>query len=666
MKRAAHKLALNSAAAVLMIGAAEARDVTASDPGALTAALEDLAPGDRVVLAPGDYGELRLGGASYSPGVQFASADPANPARFTQVRLTDVAGVSLKDLKVAYGPTVAPASSNAIFILRSRDVSVDGGEALGSADGDPTNDGNAIVIDDSRAVTISRVRLHNALRGVTIYDSDDVVVTDSVFEANAADGLAGGGVVGLTVERNVFRDFDLADPENVHPDAIQLWDRGAARANENVRIVGNAILRGSGDPVQGIFINSKRTPSVGVTIEDNIVHQSMPQGIAVHKASDVAIRRNTVAAYDWSHDLPAIDVRDPGGTFVVEGNLAPSYRMAAGAEARDNVTLSYDDPWAEGFVDRWLVAPYEGARTVAADLSALGGAGARYADDVADGAPDDMRHALAAPARLDDFTFSLGAGSASDWRYFIAPMNGAFANPSFRELGAGAGGPTADWRFNEPGLARIDARVGGAVRSKLVRVFPTTLVDLAAGLGDDGAPSFIDAAPERADLEGAAAGYGVEGDVRFATFNGSKPADGAQYFVAQDPALSTALRLRIDARLRRSAPGGDWERMINLPGVYLVRFRNDQLRFQVTNRAGETGRIVVDAPSLVGATWRDLALVYDGVEGRLSVEVDGAVVASKSGPTGPIKREPNQKLYLGGEPWGASFKGDVQRLTISR
>ncbi len=324
-------------AAILFAVPAAAADVVVADVRALEAALAGAAAFDRILVAPGYYGDLTIGPRAGRGAVTIVAADAAAQPVFRSIVLNDVHGLTLQNLTVAFGSTLAPREEQAIAVRRSSSVRLERLEVSSAANANPADDAVGIVIRDSRAVTVAGVELHDVFRGVVIFDSDSIAVTGSRFERIGSDGVAARGAVDLQVENNVFTDFTPVDPVKWHPDAIQLWSRGASRANERVVIRGNVVRRGAGGPTQGVFIKSPEIASRDILVEGNTIVQSMGQGIFVQNGVGIVIRNNSLSAVAPLLHPPAIEVRAPFDDAAVEDNVAPKFRLPPGVAARRNV-----------------------------------------------------------------------------------------------------------------------------------------------------------------------------------------------------------------------------------------------------------------------------------------------------------------------------------------
>lgn len=323
-------------AVLAFAGAAEAADIEAGDARALGAALARAQAGDRILLAPGDYGDLTIGPRRGKGALTLAAADAGSPPVFRSVFIRDAEGVTLSDLIVAFGPAARPLADRAVEIRRSSAIRLERLHVFSAANDDASDDGYGVIVGDSGDVAVIDSRFNDLFRGAAFYDSDDARVSGNSFARIGSDGVVARGARGLTVENNTFTDFTPADPVKWHPDAIQLWSRGAARASERIVIRGNVIRRGAGAPTQGVFIKTPEIASRDILIEGNRIEQSMGQGVFVQNAAGVTIRNNTLAAVEPLMHPPAIEVRAPFEDAVVENNKAPKFRLPAEVDASGN------------------------------------------------------------------------------------------------------------------------------------------------------------------------------------------------------------------------------------------------------------------------------------------------------------------------------------------
>jgi nitrous oxidase accessory protein NosD len=325
-----------AAFALFLAVPAGAADIPAADALTLAAAIARAGPGDRILLARADYGDAVIGPRRGRGALTIAAANGADPPVFRSIFVREAEVLTLENLRVSFGASAAPLTDRAIEIRRSTRVRLNGLTIESSVNGVSTDDASGLIIRDSRDVAVATTSFSDVFRGAVVYDGSDVTISASRFARLGSDGVAGRGVQGLTIENNTFTDFTPADPVKWHPDAIQLWSRGAKRANERIVIRGNDISRGAGAPAQGVFLKSPEIASRDILIEGNRIEQAMGQGVFVQHASDVTIRGNTLIAAEPVLHPPAIEVRAPFANAIVEDNEAPRYRLPAGVEARGN------------------------------------------------------------------------------------------------------------------------------------------------------------------------------------------------------------------------------------------------------------------------------------------------------------------------------------------
>ena len=176
-----------------------------------------------------------------------------------------------------------------------------------------------------------------------------------------------------------------------------------------------------------------------------------------------------------------------------------------------------------------------------------------------------------------------------------------------------------------------------------------------------------DASAYSLPLSGGPADFGADLDGGFALFNGLPAASGGAYISSAHAAeASTAERLVIEARLRRSSDAFVWQTLASVPNSWLVRMRGDALQALFVDRDGRLSKLAISHLGVSDGVWRDLKIVYDGAEATISAFVDGELKGSIIVPGGPIARQPTQSLYIGGTPWGATFAADVRRFMLSR
>ena len=321
------RYALMAALALVSTHGAAAADWAASSAADLDRAIASASAGDRILLAEGDYGRLALINRNYAATVAIEAQDPARPPRFRSIVIERSSRIALRALSVTFGPSPRPQSDVVVRVSNARFVTLDAMRIASAPNGVAGDDATGAVVRSSADVEIANSVFDETYRGVVSFDSDHVRIRRNVIVRSGVDGVAARGAEDLVVEDNYIADFLVIDPVALHPDGVQIWSKGAKRPNRNIIIRRNLIRRGEGDPAQGVFMRTQELRSIGVIIEDNVIDQSMGQGVAIENAQDAVIRRNTLLPARRSEPAPAIDVRD--AVVTVENNLAAVYRKVA-------------------------------------------------------------------------------------------------------------------------------------------------------------------------------------------------------------------------------------------------------------------------------------------------------------------------------------------------
>jgi len=635
-----------------------AADVTVLDRSALVDAIEVASPGDTILLAPGDYGTLTVNDKNFAPALTLRAADKSNPPRFTSVKALNGSGLHFDGFRVAYGATAAPLTTYAVEINGVDDFVFAGSEIYSAQDDVRTNDGYGIFVRNSDNVLIEQNFIHDVFRGVAIFEVGEGIVRENLITKAGSDGIVGRGLVNVTIEANIMKDFNVIDPVAHHPDGIQIWSREALRRTQNVSIIRNVVLRGIGDPFQGILIGTNELPADGLTIENNVIHQSMPQGIYVGRAKNIVLNNNTVTAFDWENDRPGIEIRSPAGAATANNNIARAYRLASSVVQNNNVEINFYNPWIETYADSLMASPFEGVDAVPGDFRRRTNYGANGFIEAIEAFPEvsdiSIQHVRQAQHLLDGIDVAIASASSANWAFYEAGngtqtfATGINASHQFMTSGVGA--------------VEVSANTDGQTHQsgKKIRVHAAEIIDFTFENG------IVDAAGEAINFSGDAASYGSEGGIGFASFNGLKPKDGGEIFTSDvSPKASSANDLSIEARVRRPVSTG-WQILAVVPSAYEVRFNGNHVRLSVWNADGVVKRVTAYNTGIADRNWHDVRLQYTAGTGLIEIIIDGIVKAQGNGPGGRIAYQPGQRLYVGGSPWIASFKGDVERLTIRR
>ena len=335
-----------------------------ADPAAAVAAA---APGDRVLLGPGDYGAVRLAGITADPPITIRSADPAAPARLGALRIDRSSGLSIEGLLVegarapeGKGGRPLVLVTEAASDIRLRELTVRSGAGYAGWDAATW-----------RATARDGVELRGTRNELT--DSSIVAVRTGVtvwgpgarVSGNLVDGFSRDGMRGLgddgRFEGNRIQNCVKVDGN--HHDGFQSWSRGpdgksgggvvrGVVLKDNV-ILGSADRRLAAPACPGLHgIGMFDGMYEDWLIEGNQIEIDAWHGITVMGGINVRIVGNYVSnqtpglpgpPWTWITLAAHKDGR-PGAGNLVEGNQATAFRQGGERMGTDpRVTVMRDN-----------------------------------------------------------------------------------------------------------------------------------------------------------------------------------------------------------------------------------------------------------------------------------------------------------------------------------
>lgn len=343
-------------AAAMVGGQALAADLPVRTDEDVRVALGQARPGDAIVFSPGVYSAIRITNRHWAaPGITLRPAVGAK--------------VIIRSKAIGAGPFVFDGASG---------VTIDGLEL-------DTFDGVGVYMGDGERLVVKNSEIHGAIvgpdeirkkGGLAVSFGDGCVdcalinthihhvgggvngssMVNAKIIGNRLHDLRGDGMhfrpgVGrdggfsIVIEGNELRDF-YKQPAD-HLDAIQLATSAITTPPDGIIIRRNVILRGAGDPPQGIFANNESGNIYRrVEITENLVAGGHYHGITLRMADAPVIRGNYVTGDKGSRDgnnimTPWIKVMDSTGA-VVSGNFTtsgPIFERTTVADDRGNAPL---------------------------------------------------------------------------------------------------------------------------------------------------------------------------------------------------------------------------------------------------------------------------------------------------------------------------------------
>ena len=262
-------------------------------------------PGDRIVLATGDYGPLKLKGRKFAaPGVVIEAA-PGAKVTFSSIVIDGLEGLTIKGVDVDitsenYGVTVVNASR----------VTLSGLKIHAPKDKSP----NAMILRYDHEVTVEDCEIHDVSFGIAFLESDHLRILRNNFTDLQVDSIRGSSSY-TQVIGNHAQNFHPHQGD--HPDFIQFWGPGQGARDKGNVIRDNVYQRGDGDVAQGIFIGDNED----IEITGNALLGSMYNAIALASVNRALVEGNFVQSYD---DMGArIVTRGVSSDVTVRNNVTP-------------------------------------------------------------------------------------------------------------------------------------------------------------------------------------------------------------------------------------------------------------------------------------------------------------------------------------------------------
>lgn len=264
--------------------------------GELTTTLSKLVGGDTVLLAGGNYGNLNFYLKNYTSTVTFAAAPNAGTVHFDGLSVSHSSNLTFKGLDLGRGlATGEPDYTKLNTVQNSNNVKLINVSIHGSLDGDVTNDGMGLYVNDSQNVEVLNASFTELYRGMLVQRTTNMTLGSSRFEGIRSDGANFTGNDQVTVRGNVFKDFNRFGHD--HADAIQFWNTGQTKGQSDIVIKDNVFLQQTpGKGAQGIFISDNETHKfTNVLIQNNLMYANDDyNGITVNNAVNLTIIGNTI------------------------------------------------------------------------------------------------------------------------------------------------------------------------------------------------------------------------------------------------------------------------------------------------------------------------------------------------------------------------------------
>jgi hypothetical protein len=297
----------------------------------LNAALKTAHAGDTIELASGVYTREIVSNVHFTSPVTITSADTNKPAKIAFLGVANSSGLTFSNLEITgsadnYAQARISNSQNLNFVH----VTVHGDMTAA-----PYTQLNGFYILGCSTVNISHSDFEAVNSGIVVARTSGLSITDSAFHNLSKGGVELAQTNNVTITGNNFSDFHTMS--NGHGDAVQFLTYGTTSASSNINISDNLIDRGSGVPLQGIFMRdeAKNMPFNNVTIDNNTIIGGEWNAIALtHATGKVQIEGNAIGSWAGANVVAGgsttfmswIDLGDLSGAALTEtGNNAQAY-----------------------------------------------------------------------------------------------------------------------------------------------------------------------------------------------------------------------------------------------------------------------------------------------------------------------------------------------------
>ncbi len=292
--------------------------ITVNSSQSLMNAVASAKDGDVIKLAAGTYSGVVLSGANFLKGVTITSADPLHQAVLTDLMINKSSGLTIQGLDLVNTKNI----DLPFQISASSNIVMDHLDVTGTGNTVAALNSRLMIIRNSTNVQVTNSEFAYGWHGISMLNNKQITIADNYFHDLRTDGVRGGANSNLTIKANVFTNFHPTATD--HPDAIQLWTINTSGVSSNVTIDQNIIYRGTGSPIQGIFLqdNSGKQPFTNLTVTNNVIEGARFNGIAINGALNGTLANNIVQAFG---DQPS-GIRMQGATGVtVSGNHATTF-----------------------------------------------------------------------------------------------------------------------------------------------------------------------------------------------------------------------------------------------------------------------------------------------------------------------------------------------------
>lgn len=331
------------------------RTVTVSTAAQLTAAARTARGGDTILLAAGNYGDVRLDNLrpTGSGTVTVRSANPADDAVLRTLTMVNSHNFVVQDIDISRPLSAGENRNNyAVNVSRSSNLTFVGLDVSGSMNNDARDDGHGMSLSGARLSVLDSTFTQLGF-AVVATGSDYVFAGNTMTQVR--EGMQMRGMTRALVANNFARDFQADYVAGEHPDVFQVHTGGTAQASSNLVFRNNVMAPGADGGVGGIFIRSETAVArrhSNILIENNVYEGNFTHGITVANTDNFTIRGNTVRAGLNTGLVSSILISDVNGGLIEKNVMQRLLEVRTspntGVVVRDNIDI-WDVNQKKGF-----------------------------------------------------------------------------------------------------------------------------------------------------------------------------------------------------------------------------------------------------------------------------------------------------------------------------
>lgn len=317
--------------------------VTVGSAAGLAAAIAQAQGPTQIVLASGNYGDIRISAINKAFDIVITSEDDSDRAIITGMVVSRSSRIRFDRINFSHQLKLGESTSTAgVFADYSNNINFSSCNFFGTLNDDPNDDGMLLRVRFSQDVVVFNSNFRQSRVSMFIEKSDNVSVHKNKFH-QTREGINIEGTKLTYIEKNQFTDIAPNLAAGDHADAIQMWIGPSGVASSGLVVQANSFILNDAQ-TQGIFITGKTTSGSyhrSFLIRHNVYYGSMRQGIWIEDTRNVIIDRNTLIGATGFTYQPAVYL-DVVNSANVTKNIAHFFMYQPGVTytATANIDLS--------------------------------------------------------------------------------------------------------------------------------------------------------------------------------------------------------------------------------------------------------------------------------------------------------------------------------------